>query len=82
MVDREQVWHYIALLVLAVIVLIAGLVFGLELSSSLSGTEGLSVVIFSVSFLNCVMVFLLAAQVMRLRQDAKATKGTSRGMKK
>lgn len=61
--------HKIILLCIILIVLITGMIFGVQLSSATRGTDGLLIIVFALSFLSMVMLFVIFMQIIHMRDE-------------
>jgi hypothetical protein len=60
--------HSLIMLCMVLVVLVTGIVFGVKISNTTRGTDGLLIIVFALSFLSIVMSFLIFTQLVHLRE--------------
>ncbi len=67
----DIVHHNIIVLCIIMVVLFTGIFFGVKLSATTRGTDGMTIILFSLCFLITVLQFLVFTQLVHLRDTVE-----------
>lgn len=73
--QKLDIWHHkLIVMLMMVAVFIGGILFGVKLSGTTAGTDGLSITIFAMLSVSIVLSFITFTQIIHLRDDIELRK--------
>lgn len=74
----DLIHHKTILLVILLVTLITGVIFGVKISATTRGTDGLLIIVFAMLFVIMAISFVMFTQIIHLREEVRTLNQTAR----
>lgn len=74
----DLIHHKAILLVILIVTLITGVIFGVKISAATRGTDGLLIIVFAMLFVIMAISFVMFTQIIHLREEIRTIDQTAR----
>ncbi|HIH24273.1 TPA: DUF2207 domain-containing protein [Candidatus Woesearchaeota archaeon] len=71
----DLIHHKAILLVILIVTLITGVIFGVKISAATRGTDGLLIIVFAMLFVIMAILFVMFTQIIHLREEMRTSCG-------